>query len=63
MTYNEANKLAERLTREVGNYVQVDENDDTLCIEGWVKFSEVKWLAEQLPASEEEIRDDDNNDH
>ena len=60
MTYNEASKLADQLTRELGSYVQIDENDNTIQIEGWISFDEVRWLAMMLPLVEkqEEVGDE-----
>lgn len=60
MTYNEATALVDEFVKRSGRErglgeperVEIDENDDTVFIDGWVSFENLKWLAAQLPAGE-----------
>lgn len=53
MTYNEAQKLAFELSKAAGgNYIDVDENDNIVVIEGWLSFDQLRKVAAMLPQEE-----------
>lgn len=57
MTYSEATRLTAKINEQLHNdplcgapdELEIDENDETIFINGCMSFGNLKWLAAQLP--------------